>query len=505
MKLVDMIDALEKKVVFGPPAEQVEIQRISTDSRSTKRGDLFVALRGTVADGHDFVGDAARAGAAVVVTDTPMPEAVGADTSNVVVDDTAKALAVLAARYHGDPANKTFLCGITGTNGKTSTAHMYRSIIEASGWGSMGILGTLGHGVGGELEKTPHTTPDPVELHSRLRAMVDEGCNGVVMEVSSHAVRQHRTWGLDFDIGILTNVTHDHLDYHKTIEDYRSAKKEFCDGLVAAGRRKPAGKLVYSHDDPAARDIGERFPGTKLPVAVDDNAVVESINGVCATGVSATLGGTSFTLRFHDAGEIHVNMRLLGSFCAVNAALAAGGARATGIPIDAIKKGLEAIERIPGRFEALGGDGKPVVIIDYSHTPDSMERVLNTCRELGPGRLITVFGCGGDRDRTKRPLMGRVAQSQSDIVVITMDNPRTEPVEAINRDIVSGMDVAADNFEVNLDRGRAIAEAVGRAQSGDVVVLLGKGVENCQIVGSDRLSFSDREEAEGALAKWPRR
>jgi UDP-N-acetylmuramoyl-L-alanyl-D-glutamate--2,6-diaminopimelate ligase len=502
MKLADMIDLLSDKVVYGPPAEQVEVKRISTDSRSIECGDVFVALRGTTADGHDFVADAVRAGASAIVTDTPVPEASGPETSNVVVGDTAKALALLSARYHGNPADKLFLCGITGTNGKTSTAHIYRSIIEASGWGVMGVVGTLGHGVGGDLKKTPHTTPDAVELHSQLREMVDKGCNGVVMEVSSHAVRQHRTWGLDFDIGILTNVTHDHLDYHKTIEDYRSAKREFCDGLTASGRRKPAGTLVYSFDDPVAREIGSRFTGAKLPVAVAAENAREVGNGVVASDVKATLRGTSFRLRFHDGGEIRVKMRLLGSFCAANAALAAAGARASGVSIDGIKKGLESIERVPGRFEALGGDGKPVVIIDYSHTPDSMERILDTCRRLGSGRVVTVFGCGGDRDRAKRPMMGRVAQSKSDFVFVTTDNPRTERVESINSEILSGMSRDAADYEVTLDRSEAISRAIGMAHARDVVVLLGKGVENYQIVGTDRLPFSDREEAEKALTKW---
>jgi UDP-N-acetylmuramoyl-L-alanyl-D-glutamate--2,6-diaminopimelate ligase len=502
MKLGDLIEVLEEKRTYGPPAERIDIERITTNSQSVRHGDLFVALRGSTADGHEYVVDAVQSGATAVVTEEYMAEALPEGVSSVVVDDTAKALARLAARYYGDPADHLFLCGITGTNGKTSTAHMYRSIIEASGWGRMGILGTLGHGAGGDLLKTPHTTPAPVELHALLRKMVDEGCDGVVMEVSSHAVRQHRTWGLDFNVGILTNVTHDHLDYHKTIEDYRAAKKEFCDSLTDPRRRKPLGSLVYCHDDPVARRIGEQFRGRKLPVIVGGDGGGGEGSAVSVAAVEATLEGTSFTLQFHDADDIRVNMRLLGSFCAVNAALAAGGARVTGISVAAIKEGLEAVEGVPGRFEAIGGGGRPIVIIDYSHTPDSMERVLTTCRGLGPGRVVTVFGCGGDRDATKRPLMGRVAQSFSDFVYVTMDNPRTESVESIVEDILSGMDRRQDDFTVELDRGRAILAAVGEAAADDVVVLLGKGVENCQIVGSERIPFSDRGEAEGALKKW---
>jgi len=496
--LVDLIDVLEEKVTYGPPAERVEIRNIKTDSRRVEQGDVFVAVRGTSVDGHDFVGEAIAAGAVAVVTDAK----VGACGSvNVVVGDTSRALARLAARYFGDPSDEVFLCGITGTNGKTSTAHMYRSIIEESGLGSMGIVGTLGHGVGGDLEKTPHTTPGPVELHTLFRKMVDEGCNGVVMEVSSHAVRQHRVWGLDFNIGILTNVTHDHLDYHKTIEDYRAAKREFCDSLTASGRRRPAGKLVYSRDDDVARLIGEGFDGEAIGVSVADAGTAGAAD-VVASDVEATLGGTSFTLRIAGEGDIRVNMRLLGTFCAANAVLAAGGALATGVGIEAIKAGLEGLARIPGRFEAIGGAGKPVVIIDYSHTPDSMERVLRTCRELEPGRLVTVFGCGGDRDSSKRPLMGRVAQKISDHVYVTMDNPRTERVETIIADILSGVDASAGGVEVETDRGAAIHRAIDRAGADDVVALLGKGIEEYQIVGDERVPFSDRNEAGDALAHW---
>lgn len=511
MKLMNLIESLEDPKTYG--SLDVEIKRITVDSRCVEQGDMFVAIRGTAADGHEFVEQAIARGATTVVTDTPIADAGKAGeagVSNVVVDDTSKTLAKLASRFFGDPADRLCLCGITGTNGKTSTAHMYRSIVEASGWGAVGIIGTLGHGVGGDLKKTLHTTPDPVELHGQLRKMVDSGCRGVVMEVSSHAVRQHRTWGLNFDVGILTNVTHDHLDFHKTIDDYRSAKREFCESLVAADRRKPPGTLVYSGDDPVAREIGEDFGGSKTAVEVADSdsqeVTADSANRrVRARDVGITLDGTKFTLEFDDEGEAYsmdVSMKLLGSFCAVNAALAAAGARATGVDVNSIKRGLELLDRIPGRFETIGGRGSPVVVLDYSHTPDSMEHVLRTCRELNPNRLVTVFGCGGDRDRAKRPEMGRIAQELSDFVYITTDNPRTEPIEKIVGEILAGMNKQLDNYRVDLDRSHAIHEAIGGAGSDDVIALLGKGAENYQIVGAERSPFSDRMEAGGALREW---
>jgi UDP-N-acetylmuramoyl-L-alanyl-D-glutamate--2,6-diaminopimelate ligase len=506
MRLAELTEALEDKMTYGP--SDAEIVSIESDSRQIDPGGLFVALRGSATDGHHFVRDAVARGAAAVVTENPVEDA---GVPNVVVSDTSKALAILSARFFGNPADRLFLCGITGTDGKTSTAHMYQAIVDSSGRGRVGIVGTLGHGARGELQKTAHTTPAPVELHKQLRRMVDNGCIGVAVEVSSHAVRQHRAWGLDFDVGILTNVTRDHLDFHITIEDYRAAKREFCESLVASHRTKPAGTLVYSDDDPTASEIGRAFPGKKMSVRVKTNGASNGSRGssnVSAENVVTTLEGTSFELHIDDGREtrtVHIDMKLLGSFCAANAALAAAAARVTGVSVEDIKRGLESIERIPGRFEKIGGAGKPVVVIDYSHTPNSMERVLRTCRSLNPDRLVTVFGCGGERDRSKRPEMGRIAQSQSDFVYVTMDNPRTEPIETIVRDILSGMDTDANDYRVDLNRSRAIFDAIGSAGSGDLIVLLGKGVEDHQIVGTDRLPFSDRKEADGALRSWRNR
>jgi UDP-N-acetylmuramoyl-L-alanyl-D-glutamate--2,6-diaminopimelate ligase len=507
--LLELMEGLSEDVNFD--SGKIQINNIVTDSRRVGPGDLFVALAGTVSDGHDFVHEAVASGAAVVVTQRKID---GVAAPCLVVPDTQKALAEVAARYFGRPADSLFKCGITGTNGKTSVSFLYRSIIEVSGWGGMGIVGTLGHGVGDGLEKTVHTTPDQVKLHALFREMVDSGCSGVVMEVSSHAVRQHRAWGLEFDVGILTNVTHDHLDFHKTIEDYRAAKREFCNALENPSRQKPAGVLVYSVDDPVAREIGLAYGAETYAVTVagaDDHQASDRIDAtrttiVSAGNVCAGLDGTRFTLAIGaEEKPVEINMKLLGSFCAVNAAFAAAAARATGVPVLSIKKGLEELDRIPGRFEAIGGSGKPVVIIDYCHTPDALCRVLQTCRDLNPCRLSVVFGCGGDRDRLKRPEMGRISQELADAVVLTTDNPRSERVESIIEEIVSGMDKKAEHYRVELDRGRAIHEAVAAAGPGDVVALLGKGVEEYQIVGAEWLPFSDRAEAEDALIKWKSR
>ena len=488
--LIDAMGALS-----AAPADArvraLEITGVTADSRAVTTGNLFVAVRGTASDGHDFVADAVRRGARAVVTERPVP---GIDVPVFRVTNSSQALALVAARFYGDPAHDLFLCGVTGTNGKTSTTFLLRSVLERDGR-RFGLIGTLGHGVE-TLTRDAHTTPDAVTLHSWFRAMRDQNCFGVVMEVSSHAVRQHRVWGLDFNVGILTNVTHDHLDFHKTMDDYIAAKAEFVHSLAAEGRRRPNGTLVYWADDANARAIGAAFRGDKIAVGTGADCDWR------VSDVDVSLAGTRFALSLPRGEKLRVAMKLLGGFVPANAAVAAAGAFASGVALEQIRAGLEAVARVPGRFEALGGGSKPVVVVDYAHTPDGFERVLATCRGLQPQRLVTVFGCGGDRDASKRPIMGAIAARASDRVVLTTDNPRSERVEAIIEEIRGGIDRACD-VVVELDRARAIRTAIAESRAGDLVALLGKGHEDYQIIGNEKLPFSDREQAEGALATWP--
>jgi UDP-N-acetylmuramyl-tripeptide synthetase len=351
-------------------------------------------------------------------------------------------------------------------------------------------------GAGDKLEAIVHTTPEPVTLHRLLYDMQVQECNGVIMEVSSHAVRQQRTMGIDYDIGMLTNITRDHLDYHPTLDDYIEAKREFCYSLIAPGRSKKNGVLVYSRDNERSRVIGEEFPGDTVSTSMHETA------DVYADRVDATLQGTRFRLQLREGAQADVDMRLLGIFTVSNAVLAAGAAHALGIGIEGIKEGLEAVDQVPGRFQALGGKDRPVVIVDYSHTPDSLERTLQFCRRLKPRRLIAVFGCGGDRDRGKRPLMGTIAQENADIAYVTSDNPRSEEPNAIIEEILGGMDRAAAGLFVESDRGKAIRAAIADAGVGDLVAVCGKGHEDYQIVGAKRHHFDDREEAAHALSTW---
>ncbi len=494
MRLSHLLEALggEGPRNFG----EAEVLGISGDSRSVSKGYLFVAVRGREADGHEYVEEAVERGAVALVTEKPIHSERAA---NIVVEDSAKALAILSSRFFGDPAASLILCGVSGTNGKTSTAHLLHSVAERSGWGRMGIIGTIGHSAGELSVPAVHTTPEPVTLHQLLREMEDKGCRGVVMEVSSHAVRQQRTRGIDFEVGILTNVTRDHLDYHPTLEDYIAAKREFCESLAGSQRRKPQGTLVYSVDDPAAKGIGEGFAGRKVAVSTTTAA------DVFASDVAASLKGTRFTLHLGGGISVPVNLKLLGRFSVSNATLAAAGAAVLGIEAEGIKAGLEALPRVPGRFETLGGGELPLVVLDYCHTPDSVEMTLRFCRDLKPARLVSVFGCGGDRDRGKRPLIGRLAQELCDACFVTEDNPRTESLEQIIDDILSGMDRNSEGLHVVYDRREAIHQAIAQAQREELVVIFGKGHENYQIVGTERFYFSDREEAEKALKNWGQR
>jgi UDP-N-acetylmuramoyl-L-alanyl-D-glutamate--2,6-diaminopimelate ligase len=472
--------------------QDVEIKGIKSDSRDIEPGDVFVAIRGGEADGHRFVGDAVKRGAAACVTEEPVDTG---GAANVVVVDSAKALAILASEVHKNPARDLRLVGVTGTNGKTSTAHLFRAICAQSSAGAFGIIGTVGHGSGDRLVAAVHTTPEPITLHQLLADVKKEGCVGVVMEVSSHAVRQQRIWGLDFEIGMLTNITRDHLDYHSTLDDYIDAKREFCYSLIAEDRQKDPGTLVYSLDDERAREIGVRFPGRAVSTSV------HKVADVYATEVRANLSGTRLVLHAGKE-EIAVDLRLLGSFSASNAVMAAAAANLLGIGLERVKSGLESVGKVPGRFEALGGGGKPRAIVDYSHTPDSLERTLEFCRALGPERLIVVFGCGGDRDRGKRPLMGGIAQRDADVCYVTSDNPRTEDPLKIIDDILEGMDRRHRNLVVEPDRRKAIQTAIRNAGPDDLVAICGKGHEDYQIVGTKRRHFDDREEAGSALGLW---
>ncbi len=466
----------------------VEIKGISTDSRTISEGELFVAVRGHLADGHDYIEQAVNAGAAALVVENP----VEADIPVAVVGNTSAAEASLARVFYGDPSSKVLLVGITGTNGKTSTAFLLRSILQRS-HGPTGIIGTVGFGKGEKLAALANTTPSSSDLSRMIAAFADEGCGAVVMEVSSHAAAQGRTAGLEFDIGVFTNISRDHLDYHGNLENYIGAKEIFVSSLAAPGRTKKPGTLVYNADDPKVAEVAGRFDGPKVSFGFSDEA------SFGCGDLEADLTGTRFRITAPGM-DLPVEMRLLGGFTALNAVGAAAAARTAGASPEDIGAGLSGIGEIPGRFHLVRSEGGPVVIVDYAHTPDALEKLLLFCRELSPARLVTVFGAGGDRDRGKRPLMGKAAAKLSDMVYVTSDNPRTEDPDVIIRDILEGMSGFDTPIEVVPDRGEAIRAAIASAAGGDMVVLAGKGHEDYQVLAGGRIHFSDVEEAEKALA-----
>ncbi len=465
----------------------IEIDHLAEDSRAVGPGGLFVAIRGTEADGHLFIDKAAENGAAAIACEA-VPAATRArlsDTAFVVCENTRAAAAELAAAFYSDPARDLQMIGITGTNGKTTTAFLAHHLLGALGTRA-GLLGTIRFDLGGgEIVDAPLTTPGPTHLHRMLRQMVKNGCAACVMEVSSHALVQERTRAVPFGVGVFTNLTPEHLDYHATLADYRAAKKKLFDGLG------PDAIAIYNADDengPAmvADTAARRLAFGQAPDADVRLEVIEN-----------ALGGLRLRM---DGGERR--FRLVGRFNAYNLAAAYGIGRALGYEKEETLDALAEAPPVPGRFEQMRFPDGTTAVVDYAHTPDALENVLSTLRRLKPegAKLWCIFGCGGDRDRTKRRTMGRLAEHLADRVIVTSDNPRTEDPGSILSDIRRGMDRPTDARWIT-DRRAAIRTAAREAAPGDVVLIAGKGHEAYQVVGDERLPFDDREEVRKAFSK----
>ncbi len=487
MLLSELVKVLRLKKETG--FDDREISSVVIDSRLAEKGSLFAAVRGETHDGHSFAFEAVKRGAVAVVAERSLE----VEVPVFIVENSSRAAGKLAAAFYGNPSEEMTMVGITGTNGKTSTAFLLRSILGVS-VGKTGIIGTVGYGAGDRIESCERTTPDAVELNRKLDYLKKEGCSAVVMEVSSHGTAQGRTSGIEFDSGVFTNISRDHLDYHRTFDNYLEAKKIFLRSLSAPDRVKDSGTLVYNIDDPVVRKVGEAFEGPKLSFGLEAEADVRAGN------VRANLTGTSFEL--HMGKEtVEVNLDLLGSFNVHNAIAAAAAASSLNIPAGNIVEGLRKMKGVPGRFQVVSTKNQPgpTVVVDYAHTPDALKNILQFCAELGAGRVITVFGCGGDRDRGKRPIMGGIAFELSDLVYVTSDNPRTEAPLSIIEDITEVLKGGEEKVKVIADRREAIREAIIGAQETDLVVVAGKGHEVYQIIGKDKIRFSDAEEALEAL------
>jgi UDP-N-acetylmuramoyl-L-alanyl-D-glutamate--2,6-diaminopimelate ligase len=475
----------------GPTADAATpVTGIVYDSRHVQPGNVFVALKGQHADGTAFAQQAIERGAAVIVSGQPAPPGVARPWTSV--EDARLALALLAASFHGQPSRDMQVVGITGTNGKTTTAYLVASIFDTGGI-PCGLLGTVEYRIGGEVREATRTTPEAPEVQELLREMVARGCGACAMEVSSHALSLRRVDGMSFAAAVFTNLTRDHLDFHENMEAYFRAKRRLFEMLP---RGAPA---LINVDDPrgaALVDVGGR------PITYAINKAADVTPGP----VSFSLDGLAFDVRT-PRRALHVRSKLVGRPNVYNILAAVSTATALGLPFDAIERGVAALESVPGRFQVVSGVADEVtVVVDYAHTDDALRNLLETARPLARGRLITVFGCGGDRDRTKRPLMGAVAGRLSDLIVITSDNPRSEEPTRIIEEIQRGItpDTRRDSGQRMLavvDRREAIGIAIEKAHPGDLVLVAGKGHEKSQVIGDRVLPFDDVAVAREALAR----
>ena len=470
------------------------VSDVTHDSRQVGAGWLFVAIRGEKSDGNRFVEDVRRRGAVGVVSELERPS--DFEAGWIRVPEARHALALAAAEVHGHPSRELKLVGVTGTNGKTTTAYLVASVAEAAGV-STALVSTVEYRVAGERTPALHTTPEASDVERLLRRAVDKGCSVAVMEASSQALDLHRCDALRYEVAAFTNLTRDHLDYHGTMEAYFDAKRKLFDGSLG---EPPRAVVVNVDDEYGARLYKElKAAGRKvLRYSLEREAEVS------ARGVEFSMGGTRLTLRT-PGGEREVLSPLVGRPHVYNILTAAASAHALGIGLEETAAALAKCGGAPGRFERVAHGGDFTVVVDYAHTDDALRNVLRTARDVAAGRVITVFGCGGDRDRTKRAPMGEAAAGLSDVVIATSDNPRTEDPEAILLDVEEGLKSAGRPYLKIVDRREAIRRAVLEAQAGDIVVIAGKGHEDYQIIGTEKRHFDDREVAREALEEGSRR
>ena len=479
MQLLQLIQSIKPKQVIGP--KYPEITALTFDSRKVTPGSMFVAIRGTSVDGHTFIPLLEHSGVGAIVCEQ-LPDKLLPGISYVVVDNTSVALGYLSSEWFGNPSRKLKLVGVTGTNGKTTTATLIYEMARLTGH-KAGLLSTVCNYIETEAVHATQTTPDAYSINELLARMVDAGCTYAAMEVSSHAAHQHRIAGLTFAGGVFTNLTRDHLDYHKTVQAYLQAKKSFFDGLPAE-----AFALVNADDKVGAVMLqncaAKHFTYSLQTIADFTCKIIES-----------RLDGTLLSLNGHE-----VETMFTGRFNAYNLTAVYGACCLLGWQPDEVLTNVSRLVPVAGRFQAVRGKDGIIAIVDYAHTPDAVVNVLETIREVGPKRIITVVGAGGDRDKGKRPIMAAEAVRLSDLVILTSDNPRTEEPRAILADMEAGLtDQTRSRAEVIVDRREAIRRAAAIARPGDVILIAGKGHEDYQEINGVKHHFDDREEASIAL------
>lgn len=469
MKLSSLIGGVDKSI------GDIDIKGIAYDSRSVEKGFIFVCIKGFSQDGHKYAKMAEDKGAAVIVAE----DKVDVGVPVIYTDNARRTVAELACRFYDNPSSKFSLVGITGTNGKTTTTYLIKSILEAAGK-RVGVIGTNQNIIGDKIlvtQSTTPTTPNALELQKLFSEMADAGAEYVVMEVSSHALELDRVYGCRFDVGVFTNLTQDHLDFHKTMENYLAAKAKLFD-MCEMG-------VVNTDDDGGRKIIAMNKPCEMLTVGIENGAQL------FAHDIDINARGDRFTVSY-NGNEYAMHLGIPGKFSVYNALSAIGAAVSLGIDMETIIKGLDAASGVMGRVEVVPTDTPYTVIIDYAHTPDGLENIIEAVREFADGRVITLFGCGGDRDSTKRAVMGEISGRLSDYTVITSDNPRTENPSAIIEQIVEGMKKTDGEYTVIENRREAIGWALDFAKKGDIVILAGKGQETYQIIGKEKHDFDER-------------
>ena len=472
MKLKEMLKDTE--VLHTEGSLDIDIDAIYYDSRQVTSGSLFFCIEGYRTDGHNFAGMAVQKGAEAVVLhkDVPLPEGV----AKIFVADTRRAMGLISAAFYGNPTRDMILFGVTGTNGKTTTTYMIKSILEQSGK-KVGLIGTITNIIGSRKVPSERTTPESPDLQRLFHDMFREGVEAVVMEVSSHSLALERVAGCSYEIGVFTNLTQDHLDFHGTLENYRNAKaKLFQQSRLA----------VINVDDESGRIILEGLEGKAFTYGIHKPA------DIFARDIEITAEGVSFNLHILG-GKIGVNLHIPGLFSVYNALAAASSCYAAGASLKDIQNGLESMRGVPGRFELLDTGTEYSVILDYAHTPDGLENILKTARDLTEGRIVTLFGCGGDRDVAKRPIMGEIAGRYSDFCIVTTDNPRNEEPMAIINDILPGLQKTGCPYKVIENRREAIEHALKTGRKNDVIILAGKGHETYQLIKGRTFHFDEKE------------
>jgi UDP-N-acetylmuramoyl-L-alanyl-D-glutamate--2,6-diaminopimelate ligase len=494
MTLDELVGPLETRleVLERSGNQRVLITDVTDDSRGVTPGALFVAVKGERVDGHDYLDAVIKQQVGAVV----VQQGGGRPVPTVLVKNSRRALGLLGSHFYGNPSVRLRVIGITGTNGKTTTSYVCRSLLE-SGGRRIGLVGTVSYIIGKEMIPASHTTPGAIELQRMFGRMVKEGLGGVVMEVSSHALALDRTVGIEFDVAVFTNLTQDHLDFHGSMDEYFRTKLRLFRDLGLQGTKTGAKRAIVNAEDPRSGAVRAVCSVPVWTYGIRNEADIR------AESVRLSSRGTTFHLAT-PAGSTIIDSRLVGEHNVYNLLAAVGVALHEGMSLDQVKAGIQEVSHVPGRFERVEAGQDFTVVVDYAHTDDALTRLLTAAQALRTGRIITVFGCGGDRDRMKRPKMGRVAVRFSDVVVLTSDNPRTEDPAAILAEVEIGVkdalkDRPAVEYALVADRRLAIERAIRAARSGDMVLIAGKGHEDYQIIGTKKLHFDDREVAREVL------